>query len=554
MARLLGPDMGSRAVFLPTGAPAVGRIATFYTDATGTVLADIAAYQPGDPETPGAAIAGSQLAVDAYGLLPLLWFPDGVDRIWVTVNGGPLVPIDADFNARIDAAVTTAAAEAAARTAADVTLTAAVAAETAARTAAVTAEATARAAAVTTVGGLPAPSPAVVCSTPAPIAVMVTALQSGHGFTGNGGGSTNLNDTADYVLGTQSASLTTGGDGVARTLRRLGMTPFSATGRQPVVWVKVVDDTHMAGLKLYLGDTSLTNNYQFEMKSSAGQRWLVPGLWHRLQLSWGEATTTLSPNRGVLTDVQFRVVDDNTGNPVVAHFNGFGLADETTAWPDGVVSITFDDTYATTYTVGRAYMDRYGYPGTAYIIQDYIGQANRMTLAQLHDLERFSGWEVAGHASTGAVHAARFTSFDAAAMAAEAVTIRKFLRDNGFRGQDHLAYPGGEFNDTVLAVTEQYFAAARTVFQRPEVLPPARASKVRCGGYVTNVTAAATITAAVDQAAANKEWLVLAFHDLVTTPGSSTEYSIANFQTIIDHIAGAGIPVRTVGDVLRTKP
>lgn len=106
MARLLGPDMGSRAAFLPTGAPAAGKAGTVYADPAGTTPADIAAYQPGNPGTPGLVISGSVVVLDDYGLLPLIWFPPGlVDRVWISVNGGPLVPIDADNNARADAAL-----------------------------------------------------------------------------------------------------------------------------------------------------------------------------------------------------------------------------------------------------------------------------------------------------------------------------------------------------------------------------------------------------------------------------------------------------------------
>jgi hypothetical protein len=102
MARLLGPDAGSRSVFLPTGRPASGRVGTVYTAADGDTLASIAAYQAGDPDTPGSVISGSTLTVDAYGLLPLFWFPDGQDTVWITVNGGPLVEINANYDARLD--------------------------------------------------------------------------------------------------------------------------------------------------------------------------------------------------------------------------------------------------------------------------------------------------------------------------------------------------------------------------------------------------------------------------------------------------------------------
>lgn len=102
MARLVGPDLAYRAVFLPSGAPAAGRSGIVYGNSTGTILADILAYQPSAPTVPGTAIAGAQITTDAYGLLPQFWYPDGLDLVWVSVNGGPLIAIGASADERFD--------------------------------------------------------------------------------------------------------------------------------------------------------------------------------------------------------------------------------------------------------------------------------------------------------------------------------------------------------------------------------------------------------------------------------------------------------------------
>lgn len=400
--------------------------------------------------------------------------------------------------------------------------------------------------------GVPAPSvrlPGVI--RPA-AAVTVTTFQTGHAFTNNAGGSANLNDTTDFCQGSQAVSAVTDGAAAAKTIKRVAMTAFSAAGRVPRVWVKVDDHTKLAGLQLYLGDTNLANYYKWELKASASVKWLTAGEWHEVTLSWGDATVTGAPNRAVITDAQFRVVDDGTG-PVTVRINGIALVPESSVWPNGVVSLTFDDAYATHYTEARKKMNQYGFPGTAYVIQDYIGGASRLTLTQLHALERLSGWEVAGHASTGAVHAARFTSLGQAGCVTEFGTIRAWLRDNGFKG-DHVAYPGGEFDATVLDQSERFFTAGRTIFQWGETLPPPRRSKIRCNAYITSGVATATLTALIDRAYTNKEWLVFTFHDLVAVVSASTDYSIANFATVVDYLATKGIPVRTVGEVLATKP
>lgn len=104
MARLLGPDAGSRLAYLEEGMPAVNAIAVVYANSGGTVLADIRTYD--GSETPGEVIVGSQVSTDGYGQLPLFWFPDDVDRVWVKVGSdGPVWPVDADNNRRLDQVV-----------------------------------------------------------------------------------------------------------------------------------------------------------------------------------------------------------------------------------------------------------------------------------------------------------------------------------------------------------------------------------------------------------------------------------------------------------------
>lgn len=105
MARMVFPD--DRFVYRVAGtaltlAPAA--TAVFYTDSAGTVLADIRTYD--GTTTPGAVLAGSAVAVDAYSRLPLFWGPDGVDALYVRVTGGPVTAVYARTDDRLDALTT----------------------------------------------------------------------------------------------------------------------------------------------------------------------------------------------------------------------------------------------------------------------------------------------------------------------------------------------------------------------------------------------------------------------------------------------------------------
>lgn len=101
MAQLLGPDNSSRTVLLGPAQSAHGRTATVYTDSAATSLATINVYD--GTETPGAAISGSAVTVDSESQIPQFWFPDGVDTLYVRVNGLATVrTVYADVDRRLD--------------------------------------------------------------------------------------------------------------------------------------------------------------------------------------------------------------------------------------------------------------------------------------------------------------------------------------------------------------------------------------------------------------------------------------------------------------------
>jgi hypothetical protein len=109
MARLFGPDESYRLVYLAAGtARAQGLTGRLYADANGSTAADVLTEA-------GAAIAvvsgAAQVTIDAYSKWPRLQFPaSGADTIYGSVNGGPIVPLLADLDTRLDANATATSA------------------------------------------------------------------------------------------------------------------------------------------------------------------------------------------------------------------------------------------------------------------------------------------------------------------------------------------------------------------------------------------------------------------------------------------------------------
>lgn len=378
----------------------------------------------------------------------------------------------------------------------------------------------------------------------------VTIFQTSHGFANNAGGSANLNDTTDFIFGSQAISCVTDGAGTAKTIKKTAFTNIDASGSLPVIALKINSQTNVAALQLWLGSSNLANYYRWEFKNTATQPWILDGEWAYLVLNWGDATTGGSPSRATITDAQFRIVDNATGT-VTTHFNLIGFIPEQNLYSHGVVCFSFDDAYESQFTTAKPILDAYGFPATAYVIRDYIGTTNRLTLDQCKKMRDYSHWDISPHTTTGTVHANRFTSLTSSQLDEEFKDIKRWINENGFDPRT-IAYPGGEFNATVIDRVERHFIGARTVYQKPETLPPSRASKIKVGAYLLNSTLTSTITAAIDLAYTNKQMLNIVAHNVITTPVESTDVSTANFQTIVDYVATKGISVRTIGDVLST--
>lgn len=82
-----------------------------FTDAAGTVAADL--LYP-DNSVVTVVSGAAQVAIDTYSRWPRVQYPDGVDTIYGSVNGGPITPLLADLDARIDTNASSVTANAAA--------------------------------------------------------------------------------------------------------------------------------------------------------------------------------------------------------------------------------------------------------------------------------------------------------------------------------------------------------------------------------------------------------------------------------------------------------
>jgi hypothetical protein len=97
-----------------------------------------------------------------------------------------------------------------------------------------------------------------------------------------------------------------------------------------------------------------------------------------------------------------------------------------------------------------------------------------------------------------------------------------------------------------------YARAMTSTANSAETAPPADPYAIRCYPLDNN-SALSTLQAQVDGIANHGGLLVYCCHDIVTTPATSTQFSIANHGALVDYVAGkSGIRVMTLGDVMRS--
>lgn len=410
---------------------------------------------------------------------------------------------------------------------------------------------------------------------------VVTNFQTGHGWTvgsGSGAASGNANDTSDFIKGTQAASVVTAGNGLQSQVRRTGMTAMDLTDKAIRITLKVTDVTKLNRLVFYAGTGSFTNFFQWDFhthSTTTSQNWVSSGEWVTFTFGWSSVTSasgsyTLSSTKVPstttgFTDMQVAGYDDGTG-AVTYRIQSIEIIDATSAtFPTGVVSLTFDDSYASVYTLGRPLFDAKGWRGTCYHIAQAVGSsADYMTLAQIRNLQDYNGWEQSGHSYLTASHTNRMTSLTAAQADTDLARMRNWLVSNGLTG-DTYAWPGGEYQSTtdgvsLEAIASRYFSASRSIIQAPEHASPPMPQRLRTqtgvndGSGLGGITVSALTAAGglLDRCQLSGSWLILCLHRVVSgVPTDSGQISVTGLQTLLDAIESRGIQVLPVGDVLR---
>jgi len=212
------------------------------------------------------------------------------------------------------------------------------------------------------------------------------------------------------------------------------------------------------------------------------------------------------------------------------------------AWPEailpgctpGMVSITFDDGYESTYTEAFPILKKYGYSATVYVITDLVGKPGYMTREQLRELAD-AGWEIGSH-TTSHPHLTELTPCE---VELELATSKAWLAGAGFKVES-FATPYGEYNDEVLELVDKYYVFHRTSWPRGiNPIPLGEGGRLTLKSVWTDsTTTVEEVEEWINQAREERGWLLLAFHRI----GESGEYNWepGQLEEVMSYLAGSG--------------
>lgn len=209
-----------------------------------------------------------------------------------------------------------------------------------------------------------------------------------------------------------------------------------------------------------------------------------------------------------------------------------------------LVSLTFDDGYASTYTNGLPLLDKYGFASTQFIVSSLVGTPNYMTRAQVKAFSN-SGHEIGSHSVTHP----DMTTLTKTTYDRELTTSKTKLEQWFGVPVTNFAFPEGRYNQAIINDAKPLYASTRGV-------EAGLNSKDNFNAYdikVQNIDTATTIEQLTDwitQAQATHTWLVLVYH-AVTSDGSG-DYSVATaaLDNQLALIKSSAVPVVTMRQAL----
>lgn len=231
----------------------------------------------------------------------------------------------------------------------------------------------------------------------------------------------------------------------------------------------------------------------------------------------------------------------------------------TSLTPAARVSFTFDDGLGSAYTQAAATLQKHGLTGTDYVITGCVGMttvpntcrantdAPYMTWTQVKALQSTYGWEIGSHTvhhyclATSAAQDpddCQASTLTKAQVDSQLSQSKTAFANHGITATD-FAPPYGDYNHMVWAEVAKYYASMRGFQDVNNNVWPYNDYLINDYPIQETVTPISTVEAKIDSAIANKTWLVLTFHDILSNPSQNPDdyqYSTSELDQIAAYV------------------
>jgi peptidoglycan/xylan/chitin deacetylase (PgdA/CDA1 family) len=215
----------------------------------------------------------------------------------------------------------------------------------------------------------------------------------------------------------------------------------------------------------------------------------------------------------------------------------------------GLVSITFDDGWTSQYTNAFPLLKKYGLASTFYIISgELTNQPDYMTVPQIKALQT-AGHEIASHS----VSHRDLTTDSATQLTNEMKTSQATLQTQFDVKIPHFAYPYGAYNAKTITEGLIYYQSQRSTDTGYNTIDNLNLTTLKVQN-IDSTTTPAQVQDWVDQAAHDKTWLILVYHEVATTPvGSDPLYNTkpTDLDAVLQTIKNSGLGVLTIDQAIK---
>lgn len=351
-------------------------------------------------------------------------------------------------------------------------------------------------------------------------------MQSGHGFYNPlSVGNAPSDDTTDYIFGSQSVFFDYAGQADFSS-------PLDLADKVLQIKLKIDSISTGASVDMYLSDvSSMTSNRVYTLYRQTPSNQFETGIWADVAINVALGRVNGTPDLTKTKYIRFSV----SNGSATYHIQSVGYREKGSQKP--CISFTFDDGWSEVMT-GAKILGKYNIPATAYI---FVGC--QLTLAQLQSLKNDYNWDIELHGDSV------FTEMTPSDITTYLQELKDFIQNNGLGYGDHLAYPGGQNNTTVINTIRKFCKTARTVNVSSavvETIPPAMSYNLRAvSGVGSSGESVANIKSYIDKVVQSNGWLILVFHRIGDTQ-TSMFCSEADLDEIARYAVASGAEIKTV--------